>query len=179
MILVEEENKTGKSIPWETKLYKCHYFMTSGGIPLNHRQDVSTNRAQLFYGFMRILLKCWNVTGEKEMQAATCRSCGPTSEGIQWGWWTDSCCAKWTVPLGTSDISRLQKGGAQPGSQWHLLSWLQTCKRFPKVPRPILFSQSSPQGFYTLMILPDVFLGLTLPIMFLWGSLLYYYNISY
>lgn len=58
MILVEEENNTESTIPRETKLYECHYLMSSGGIPLNHRQDVSTNRARLFYGFMRNLLKC-------------------------------------------------------------------------------------------------------------------------
>lgn len=34
-----------------------------------------------------------------------------------------------TIPSGSSDCSTAQKGGAQPGSQWHLLSWLQTCQR--------------------------------------------------
>lgn len=38
-----------------------------------------------------------------------------------------------TVPSAISDCCTSQKGGAQPGSHWHLFSWLQTCHRSQSV----------------------------------------------
>lgn len=172
MIWVEEVNKTGRLIPQEAKLYWCHYFMTSGGIPLNHHQDVSTNRAQLFYGFMRNLLKRWNVTGRNRRKQPRAGALGPQVQAFRevdkqilaahsaqylWAPLTPADCRKGAPSRGHSDTC---SHGCRPARD------SQRCHS-----RHILFPQSSPKSFYAWMLLVDVFWSLTLPNMFLWSSL--------
>lgn len=113
----------------------------------------SANRAQLFEGSWEIYYSVkmwWKTQQRRNRRKQPCARAGTHkhrhSRRLINGLTVSSACAAQTsavctIPSGSSDRSTLQKGGAQPGSQWHLLSWLQTCQRSQKVSQCVCFPE--------------------------------------
>lgn len=104
------------------------FVHTNGGIPLNECLFVligTEHNCFWVHEKSTSSIKSWWKTDTSSMVIRR--------SSIQRGRYTDCRCLhvqpdKHNIPSGSSDCSTSQYGGAQPGLQWHLLSWLQTCQ---------------------------------------------------